>query len=202
MDLNAIDFQTGDLLLFSENSNIFSRLIKYFTHSIYSHCAIILKSPTYIDPKLTGTYILESNYEPYPDAENNIKYKYGVQIQELTNIIKNYDGQIFWRKLNDTNKTHNFNEKMKEIYNIVKNKPYDINPIDWLKAEFNLNIGNVQQTTSFWCSALVVYIYVKLQLLPPNIHWDLIAPCELSFTGDLQNKFINCSFDNEIQINT
>ena len=51
MDLNAINFQTGDLLLFSENTNIFSRLIEYFTHSKYSHTAIILQNPTYIDPK-------------------------------------------------------------------------------------------------------------------------------------------------------
>ena len=202
MNLNAIDFQTGDLLLFSENSNIFSRLIEYFTHSKYSHCAIILKSPTYIDSKLTGTYILESNYETYPDAENNVKYNYGVQIQELNNIIKNYNGKIYWRKLNYQNKTHYFTENIKKIYNIVKNKPYDLNPIDWIKAEFKLNIGNVQQTKSFWCSALVTYIYIKLNLLPSNINWDLIAPCDLSFTGDLENKFINCSFDNEIEINS
>lgn len=189
MGINYDLFETGDLLLYSGNKGCFSQIIEYCTNSIYSHVAIILKNPTYIDPRLVGLYILESSYEETKDAIEN-KKKFGVQIQTLSNVFKECNGRIFWRKLN-CERNSEFYVNINNIYQEVKNKRYDINPIDWIKAAFHIDIGNIHKINTFWCSALVTYIYVKLGLLPEDIPWSLISPVELSSSGDLNNKFIN-----------
>ena len=43
MNINEIDFETGDLLLFHEIGNCISSMIELCTKSKYSHCAIVLK---------------------------------------------------------------------------------------------------------------------------------------------------------------
>ena len=70
--------QTGDLLLY--NTNVwYSRLIELASNSKYSHISMILRDPTYIDPKLKGLYILESCKESIPDSVSG-NLTYGVQI--------------------------------------------------------------------------------------------------------------------------
>ena len=193
IDLNLLE--TGDLLLYSGNKGCFSEIIEYWTKSIYSHVAIILKNPTYIDPKLVGLYILESSYEETGDAIDN-KKKFGVQIQSLSNVFKECQGKIFWRKLN-CERNSEFYLNINNIYKEVQNKRYDINPIDWIKAAFHIDIGNIHRINTFWCSALVSYIYVNLGLLPKDIPWSLISPVELSSSGDLNNKFLNSNLELE-----
>ncbi len=56
------NLQTGDILLFSPNTNnIFFKLLDYgirqFTQSQYTHVAFVLKDPTFIHSNLKGLYI-------------------------------------------------------------------------------------------------------------------------------------------------
>ena len=68
-----------------------------------------------------------------------------------------------------------FYKKIDQIHSDVHNLPYDLNLFDWIKAGLNIKIGNVQKNT-YWCSALVCYIYIKLGFLENNIPWTLISP--------------------------
>jgi len=190
------ELETGDIILF--NGNYFmSHIIEYFTSSIYSHVGIILKNPDLGDATFEGIYLLESGRENTPDPENN-RIKKGVQIINLEEKIKNFNGQIYVRKLHCT-RDKEFYEKIKHIHSAVHNIPYDLNPIDWIKADLQLDIGNTHKTNTYWCSALVTYVYVKLGFLDKNIPWSLISPQDLSSSCN-KLKFINCILDKDKDI--
>lgn len=193
MDIKIEDIETGDLLLLNGKYFI-SKLIEYFTGSIFSHCGILIKNPKFFDNQLEGLYLLESGSEINPDSENNRK-KIGVQLTKLDDIIKNYDGDLYIRKLK-CEKGEDFYEKMEQIHSDLHNLPYDINPIDWLKAEFDIEVGNLQKKNTFWCSALVAYVYTKLGFLDENIPWTIIKPQDFSCTSK-RLIFKNCILSDE-----
>lgn len=212
-DYNTLE--TGDLLLYSTNT-WYSKLIRFFGNSTYSHIAIILKNPTWIDEKLTEPYyILESGGEDIPDAVSG-EYIFGVQIVPLSKIIEQYKesnlGKLFIRKLK-TDRNESFYKKIKEAYNIAKNKKYDINPENWILAAYEVdnyeNFENLsgsqiqkyyQKTNEFWCSALVSFIFAKIGLLPENIPWTLVSPHDFSYFEDKKFKFQNCELEPEFEI--
>ena len=70
---------------------------------------------------------------------------------------------------------------------------------DWIKGYFKIDIGNTQKENTYWCSALVSFVYVELGFLDKNIPWTLISPKELSSSSN-ELKFINCKLDNDTQI--
>ena len=190
------ELETGDIILFSGNYFL-SYIVEYFTKSIYSHVGVVLKNPNLGDAKFKGIYLLESGFENTPDPENH-RIKKGVQIINLEDKIKNYRGRIYVRKLH-CNRDKKFYEKIIEIHSTVHNIPYDLNPIDWIKGYFKINIGNTQKENTYWCSALVSFVYVELGFLNKNIPWTLISPKELSSSSN-ELKFINCKLDNDTQI--
>ena len=190
------ELETGDIILFSGNYFL-SYIVEYFTKSIYSHVGVVLKNPNLGDAKFKGIYLLESGFENTPDPENH-RIKKGVQIINLEDKIKNYRGRIYVRKLHCT-RDKKFYEKIIEIHSTVHNIPYDLNPIDWIKGYFKINIGNTQKENTYWCSALVSFVYVELGFLNKNIPWTLISPKELSSSSN-ELKFINCKLDNDTQI--
>ena len=190
------ELETGDIILFSGNYFL-SYIVEYFTKSIYSHVGVVLKNPNLGDAKFKGIYLLESGFENTPDPENH-RIKKGVQIINLEDKIKNYKGRIYVRKLHCT-RDKKFYEKIIEIHSTVHNIPYDLNPIDWIKGYFKIDIGNTQKENTYWCSALVSFVYVELGFLNKNIPWTLISPKELSSSSN-ELKFINCKLDNDTQI--
>jgi hypothetical protein len=208
--LHMDEYDTGDILLFSDKTYIPSLMIEYFSGSIYSHVAIILKDPIYIKPELKGLYILESTgLTDICDVENH-KIKNGVQIRKLEDVCRNYNGAIFWRKLNII-RDDKFYQTIADVHTSVHNKPYDFNPKDWIEALLNVQLGNVHLTTQFFCSAMVTYIYYRLNLVDENTPWTIIRPKDLGtefstipsrfFTNDVcRIKIINCSLDNEIAV--
>jgi len=179
------NLKTGDILLFSGHTKgpmqYFSDMIKYATHSNYSHVAMVLKDPTYFNLSLKGIYLWESGWEGKPDPQDN-KIKLGVQLTPLKEIMDNFKGsKIIVRTIN-SNK--NFTEqKLKDIHEVVYNKPYDIVPKDWVGALFRKDI-DPQKTSRFWCSALIGYIYVKCGIIKPDTDWSILRPSDFSLDGD------------------
>ena len=188
--------ETGDLLLFnSHHSGLFSfftSLIKWGTHSNYSHIGIVLKNPKFINPSLKGLYLWESSYNGEPDPQDG-KIKLGVQITPLYEIINYYKkngGSIFVRKINSTSDipiNEIFNDKILiDIHNKVYDKPYDIVPTDWIGAFLKYDI-EPQKTNRFWCSALVGYIYTRVGILNKNTDWSILTPNNFSLSGENLN---------------
>jgi hypothetical protein len=196
------DLETGDVILFSTNK-WYSDVIEYANGSIFSHCGIILRDPFYIDPNLSGLYMLESGAESIPDVVDN-KFHFGVQIVPLDKIIKEYsenkEGEIYIRKLK-CKRDKKFEETLCEIYNTIKNKPYNYNPMDWIEALLGFSFFDKQITTRFWCSALVAFVFVKLGLIQPTIEWSLVTPRDWSSGSESQFIFSGgTSLEKEIKI--
>jgi hypothetical protein len=199
MNLDSI-LDTGDIILFSTNK-WYSEIIEYGDNCVYSHCGMILRDPTYIDPSLNGIYLLESGAEPFPDVTDH-QYHFGVQIVPLIDVIDEYvfkrEGTIFYRKLN-CRRDQSFEKKILEGYQIVKNKPYNCNPLDWMEALLGIHLFDRKIVSRFWCSALVGYMYVKMGIIQDNIDWTLVTPREWGFVNQYKFVFLNDSrLDKEI----
>jgi hypothetical protein len=186
--MNLDQIQTGDLLLFSTNK-WYSDVIEIGDNCPFSHCGLILRDPTYLDPSLNGLYVLESGLEPFPDSTDH-QIHFGVQIVPLEKVIQEYifkkEGSLFHRSLNGK-RDKNFERKLYQAYQIVKDKPYNCNPLDWLEALLNIHWFDTKITSRFWCSALVAYLYVRLGIIDEKIDWSLVTPKEWS---SVANRFV------------
>ena len=102
--------------------------------------------------------------------------------------MENFKGsKIIVRTINNNN---NFTDKkLKEIHEVVYNKPYDIVPQDWIQALFRKD-DSPQKTNRFWCSALVGYIYTKCGIIKSDTDWSILRPSDFSLDGE-RLSFIN-----------
>jgi len=198
------ELDTGDIILYQTNF-WYSRLIEYFTYSQYSHISIVLKNPTWLSEDLTEEYyLLESGGEVFNDAITNKKV-FGVQVVPFSKVFNEYKnknyGHLYYRKLKTDKGIDEIQTKIKEIYKTIQGEPYDVNPSDWIAALNDVNkpldkIGGHQKTNTFWCSALVAYIYASLGFLDENIPWTIICPSDFCCNNKRLN-YINCSLDND-----
>lgn len=187
--------KTGDILLCDNHPSnpinpigFFDSIIRMFTRSTYVHVAMVLVNPVYIDPKLQGVYVWESGWEGTPDAEDG-QVKFGVQITPIENLLSS-EGKIWIRTLEGISLDES---KLKQVHDIVKNKPYDIVPLDWLEAVIQKDI-NKQKIDRFWCSALMGYIYSQTGVLTPNTDWSILRPCDFSMDMEHLTCCENVSF--------
>ena len=131
--------KTGDLILCVDRETtglfgIFTSLIKWGTHSNFTHTGIILKDPDFIQPPLKGLYVWESSKEKKPDPQDGL-YKLGVQITPLDELLDAYKntGHVFYRSVNCDSNCFS-NENLKMVHDVVYCKPYDIVLKDWIEA--------------------------------------------------------------------
>lgn len=188
IDFNTINFNTGDIILFQDTKrnallDWLGYFIQYFTKSKYSHVGMVVKDPLIKGKTITGIYLLESTaFDGIKDIEDN-KTKFGVQIVPLRERLEADDDVCYYRKLNQE-QTPEFIDLYNKAYAIVKDKPYDINPTDWCKAEFDIKKGNVQKTNTFFCSALVSFLLTALNILPQTTDWTVMRPKDLGTEPD------------------
>ena len=202
MNYDDIKFDTGDIILFEDKSHnswldYLSYLIQYFTDSKYSHVGMVVKDPLIKGKTIKGLYLLESTGLDHMIDIDDHKTKFGVQIVDLHKRLQSDDDIFYYRKLNK-DRDETFNDLYNKTYVIVKDKPYDINPLDWCKADFDLKKGNVQKTNTFFCSALVSFMLVSLNILPRDIDWTIMRPKDL---GTENGTRLDLSmYNKEIQI--
>lgn len=178
------DLKTGDILLFNEHPSSccfshFTKCIKSCTSSNYSHCAYVIKNRF----RLKGTYVWESSFhEGSIDPSDKKKNKFGVQLTPIDFYLNRYPGtvDIFVRKRvnTDTNKICKY--KLNTIRKVVRDKPYDINPCDWVCAKFRC--GPRKTTSRFWCSALLAYILRYLGDIS-DCDWSEVRAQDFSVTA-------------------
>lgn len=200
-----LDLQTGDILLMGTKNFWFSRIVEKVSGSQWSHVGIVLKDPIWINPALQGYYFWQSGIEDFPDVENDEK-KFGVRLDDLEEILESYDGYVSVRKLNTPEPIQDMIEKLKKIHKVVHGKSYDLDILDFLGANEQIEISNgwfskySKKTTSFFCSALVGYIYSHLGLLPADTEWTKCEPKTFSEKNINFKLELGCSLGPEISI--
>ena len=100
---------------------------------------------------------------------------------------------------NNFERNNSFYDTIKNIIINNDNKPYDLNPIDWIAAKFNIRLVH-RETIRFFCSALMGYVLTELKLLPENTDWTIITPKKYSYFERCRLEFTNCTIDPEKQI--
>ena len=175
------EYKTGDILLFSYRGfdsplDIFSYFIEWFSPLPYSHCGIYLKDPTFLHVALKGEYIWESVISDTIDPEDN-EEKWGIKITPLHEYLTNYNGSISIRKILYNDKPFIIeNEKLSLVQKTVYGKPYDIDPLDWLRELLRCKDPEPQKTDRFWCSAFTGCFLTKIGLLNSKTDWSILKP--------------------------
>ena len=197
MNINNLNLNTGDLIFFRNKTEnkyspfyYLSTLIDWGTHSNLTHVGMVVKDPNFTENNISkkGLFFWESSWEGNNIKDiNDDKEKLGVQLVPLHDILYNNKDvcDFYVRKLNKNLNKFNF----KKINDVVYDKPYDININHWLNAFFRKD-SNSQRVSSFWCSALVGYIYTKSGILKNDTDWCILLPDNFSLTGEKLN-FIN-----------
>ena len=198
--------KTGDLLLCDDLAygswGLFSWLIKFVTKSDFSHVGMIVKDPDFTETPLKGIFVWTSGISdvPYPDDKTK---KFGVQFIPFDHFIQTYGGKIFLRRIHfqHPEEYHTiFNTNiLKEIHQVVYDKPYDVIITDWIEA-FCKKDPKPQKTSRFFCSALIGYIYTKLTLLNQNTDWSILYPSFFSSENKTLSLQSNSSLTKETQI--
>ena len=178
--ININELDSGDILFFHSNKSIISNLIEFFTFSKVAHTGIVIKDPWFQNNHLQGLYLLESTCDNLIDVEDN-KIKWGVKLCKLDQVIAEYD-LVYVRKLKII-RNKQFKDKMNNIYEQVKDIPYDLNIKNWYIAALNhLNISNEKvkkHKNSMWCSALVGFIYINLGYIDKETDYSNLSPNDL-----------------------
>ena len=202
LNVNVLDnLKTGDLILFeSQNSGwlgCFDSIIKYFTQSQYTHIAMVILGADLLVPDIPENkiYLWESAYESQPDPISH-KKPYGVRLTDLDLLIKDYQGKLYVRKLNSSLEKSNLlnPEKLTSIYQQIKNKPYDINIRDWYYAWAQNDKHRTNK--SFFCSALVGYIYTQLGIFKTETDWSILRPSDFS----IENQDVNLQYQGSVKL--
>ena len=183
--------KTGDIVLCSKTSGWFDWAIGFFTSSPYTHVGLVIVDPPGLPP---GPHLIESGIEPALDEETGRKI-IGVQVQPLELALRT-NGDAFLCELQLPTPDSGLTTRLWDCERRVHGDPYDINPIDWLRAELRIlhpSLEFEQQTDSFWCSALVAWLYVKLGFLPACVPWTLVSPAEWGPRGSLRALLQGCA---------
>ena len=156
------ELNTLDIILF-KGDGVISRLIEFFGECKYSHVGVVLK-----DPK-----------------------KIGIQLHRLEDIVKECPKDSVYVRHVECVRDESFYKKLKEVHDETKNKPYDLNPFDWIAAKYNLDVGispdpRYKQTKAFWCSAFVCYLFHELGLVKKDVNWSIVSPHDFSEKGRLE----------------
>lgn len=208
-EYNTDSLQTGDIILFMGNW-WYSWLLEKFGRSAFSHCGLVLRDPTYIDPELRGLYILQSGFGFPPDINGNVRS--GVQINKLEDILQMYKpGEVFVRHLTAI-RDDRFYKILASIYCKHGQDSYDFRFTDWIEAKIALDSGwetaqsvfsrnNARNNNEFWCSAFLAFIFYRLGLFedPELVPYTLISPRDWSTKSNVL-KFKACVLGTEIKL--
>ena len=151
--------KTGDIVLFSGKGG-FSRSIRWFTFSTWTHVGMIIRLPEY-----EGPLIWESLRVPeIPDVTDGTM-KSGVQLLDLSERIQTCDGPVAIRTLNQPI-TEKMFEALTDFQRTVKDRPYEKSMMELFRAAWDGPFGkNKENLSSIFCSELVAEAYQAMGLL-------------------------------------
>lgn len=155
------NIQSGDLVFCSGYSR-FSKLIKWFTGSTFSHVAMVYRIEA-IDKVL----IFESSR------------KGGVHLTPLSYYVKKYDGRVMWAKVSARAEPEDLHHAFKYGFELL-NKPYDKSELWHIFKRIVFRWGKRVRNAEYVCSELVqscyrkagVSFYSRNEIILPDYIWE------------------------------
>jgi len=188
--LKDISLKTGDIILCHgiPGDEPLDKIIEEFTHSPWEHAALVIKDPWWTKPKLEGLYVFQSGSgeNSYPDVITGSKGP-GVTLNTLDDFMANR----YWiciRSLNNIEWTWTQRILFQHLFEVAHGKPYDYNICSWigtgigscLRCHCLSNRSTPKETEDFWCSALVAFIYTRMEWCDKKLDWSSQTPADLS----------------------
>lgn len=179
--VHVSELKTGDLVLFRNHHSLVSNAIAIGGRCKFSHVGMVVVNPPWRED-LWGTFLIESNVEPFRDAEDN-EFKCGATLSPLKEMVDAYgSSDIFVRRLLTDHPWTS--EDLIKAHSVVHNRPYDYSWSHWVRAFMGLPIP--QSYHAMWCSALVALMYKLLKLLPEDYDYTAATPETFCEQGGLQ----------------
>lgn len=178
---------TGDIVLChgGKGDDAIDKAIEFFTKSPWEHAGMIIRDPWWCDVP-PGLYIFQSSSGPngYRDVLNG-KLR-GVTLNRLDDFLANREG-VYVRSLSGINMCEVNRNIFVDNFHIAHGKPYDRNICSWIGTGLGsfCNCRCLSRKTTpaeedtFWCSALVAFMYVKMKWISP-LDWSCQTPADLS----------------------
>lgn len=177
-DVNTALLQTGDIILFSDTEKISGRLISFGTHSEWTHCGVVIHSPS-LYPK-HGPLLLESEMK-YDDGLDDIstltKRKEGVRLVDLSSRLQTSKHQkiAVLRLQRSTQPSAAEKLAQKESLQLAAQKviadvsrsPYERKAKELVYSAVDLTplTHNAPDMSSVFCSELVAYALQELEII-------------------------------------
>jgi len=190
-ELHTQNLNTGDIILQHSsgpgggNDPGLDGTIEFFTHSPWCHTAIIIRDPWWLKQK--GLFVFQSGSGPnsYEDVMNGNRC--GVTLNHLDDFLANRK-YIFVRRLENFTFNDGTKKWFKNAFDAAHGKPYDKNVCSWvgtgidsfLKCRCCSKITTPKTIKTFWCSALVAYMYVMMGWYDDNLDWSTQTPEDIA----------------------
>ena len=151
--------KAGDIVLFSGKSG-FSRSIRWFTFSPWTHVGMIIRMPEHPEP-----LIWESLRIPIiPDVMEGTM-KSGVQLLDFHERMRTCTCDVAIRTLNKSISDEMYSALL-NFRETVKNRPYERSLLELIRAAWDGPFGrNKENLESIFCSELVAEAYQSMGLL-------------------------------------
>lgn len=198
LDEYSSSAQTGDIILFSSSVPD----LRWSIGNAWSHIGIVIKNkqnpsePYFIESDVPLTYEEINRI----DLLTNEKVKSGIKMTYLKNKLRNYSGELAYRRLNKPSYIkEEFNED--EWINIVKKLTfvrYENSANFWLQRFFairkllptSMNLKFFQKRKKAFCSELTAYILKEQKILKQHIDPATVLPHHFSsYYTDLNTNF-------------
>ena len=93
-----------------------------------------------------------------------IMKKIGVELVPLDKAIEESNCDIYWRHINCV-RDEEFYQNLIEAHSVAHNRPYDLDPFDWIKAKFKLRIENVRRKDTFLLFCISFIYLCKIRFI-------------------------------------
>jgi len=174
------DLQTGDIVLFSGGS-LFSKAIKWFTSSEWSHVGMVIRS------KEWDMVLLWESTTPteLKDVETGLPAN-GVQLVPLSEKISHY-AKVAVRHL-QVERSKEMVKKLIEFRKEMKQRKYDFDALELVRSAVDgVFFGdNQEDLSSLFCSELIAESYQRMGLLSEDLPSNEYTPKDFSDKGQVK----------------
>ena len=184
--------QTGDIILCHSNGTGPSGLdpgldgaIEFATHSMWEHAGIIIRDPWWIEKPCLC--IFQSGPGPNGYGDIMTGKKTGVTLNYLGDFLPNRE-KIYVRQLKNFDFDKDSQAKFFKAFETAHGKPYDKNWCSWagvgcgsfFRCGCCSRYSTPQTTDTFWCSALVAFMYAQMGWFDSDLDWSCQTPVDLA----------------------